>query len=249
MFNPLSQTTVPLGQSKLAKTAKQKREEALAEAAFLTKHFQLDDQGRLGENENHQRLSHSARAAMRRKLTDFPRIPQYEADRLEEMIRKWGLPLSALSSDTAAFVVRRVMFDYHRLAILRRRTRKPMFTPDELIELMRVMNVKVFQLAHIIEPSRPNAANGMLHRWVHGVNLPTGTTAIKVNRLIEQQVRRKKAGGFPAPRKEDDLSAKPETVSRRDRWRRARAPLDLPLASAASAARRQREGKNDADAT
>ena len=246
MFNPLSQTNVPLGRSKLARDTKQKREEAVAEAAFLAKHFQLEGGGRLGETENSTKLSYSARQAMRKKLTDFPRMPQYEVDRLEAMIRRWGLPLSALSSDIAAFIVRRVMFDYHRLAVLRRRTRKPLFTPEELIELMRVMNVKAFQLAHIVEPSRPNAANGLIHRWMHGVNHPTGTTAIKVNRLIDQQVRRKKAGGFPARREDETLSDKPQTVERRTRLRRAEQRLNLPLASAA---RKQREEHTDADAT
>jgi hypothetical protein len=246
MFNPLSSTVVPLGRSRLARTTKQKREEALVEAEFLAHHFQLDDQGRLGETENSTKISHAARTAIRKRLSDFPRIPQYEADRLESIIAKYGLPLSALSSDTAAFILRRVMFDYHRLSVLRRRVRKPLFTPEELIELMRVMNVKPFQLAHILEPVRFNAANGLIHRWIHGVNHPTGLTAIKTNRLIEQQVRRKKAGGFPAPRQEEALSDKPATVERRSRLRRAEKALNLPLASAA---RKQREGNNDADAT
>jgi len=216
-FNPLKQTNVPLGQSKLAKDARTKTELAYAEARYLADHFQLDQYGRLDSTETGEKLSHSARRDKIDRLTAFPRMPEGEMERLVGIIERYGLPLAQLPSDTAAFVVRRVMMDYWRLSILRRRTAKPMFTPEEMVELMRALQVQVSGLAEIIAPDRKGPTINLLWRWIHGVNKPTGTTALRVNRLIEQHVRRKRADNHGRPGVYSNNRVTVERRARRDR--------------------------------
>ena len=238
-FNPLKQTQVPLGQSKLARDARTSKASAQAEAEWLARHFQLDAQGRLDSSESGEKLTKSQRDAKHKRLTDFPRIPEGELQRLEEIIKRYGLPLAALSSDTAAFVVRRVMLDYWRLSILRRRIRPPMFTPEELVALLQEMNLQVAGLADLLTPDRKSGTNNMLWRWIHGVNAPSGTVALRVNRLIEQHVRRKKRTDAPPSRvipgrRGAYTSTNPSTVARRQRkWRRSEIVTDAPTTRAA----------------
>lgn len=238
-FNPLKQTQVPLGQSKLARDARTSRARAQAEAEWLANHFQLDAQGRLDSSESGEKLTKTQRDAKYKRLTDFPRIPEAELARLEAIIKRYGLPLSALSSDTAAFVVRRVMLDYWRLSILRRKIRPPMFTPEELIALLQEMNLQAAGLADLLTPDRREGTNNMLWRWIHGVNAPTGVIGLRVNRLIEQHVRRKRRTDAPPPsraipgRRGAYTSTNPSTVARRQRkWRRTEIVADAPTTQA-----------------
>jgi hypothetical protein len=245
-FDPLSQTWVEQGKSWLAKKARTERERNLAEAEFLARHFQLDERGALPEEEKSQNKGVGERQERVRRLTAYPPIPPGELQRLEGIIKSYGLPLSALSSDTAAFVVRRVMVDFHRLAVLRRTLAKPMFTADELIELMRVLKVKPAQLAEMVAPgtgTTRNNAMGSIHRWMHGASRPTSVLAIRLNRMIEQNVRRAPSGGAPLKREEAQLSQKPETVRRRAQKQRKRQEdrIEAPLAYAVR--------KEEADAT
>lgn len=219
-FDPLSQTWTPQGQSALARRWKREYESKVAEAEWLQRHFKLEDGGRLSRGEATHGLSKKRREEREDALTAFPRMPEHDLQELQRLIGAYGLPLARMDSDTAAFILRRVLLDYFKLTILRRSIRKPMFTPDELIELMRVMRLKPAQLAQVIQPDNYNAAMGNISRWMHGASQPTGVTAMKVNRLIEQQVRRKKSGGFPALRPEGELSDKPDTARRRNQWRK-----------------------------
>ena len=245
-FDPLSQTWTEQGKSWLAQKARTDRERRVAEAEWLAKHFQLDDKGRLPENEAAQDKGVKARETIRKKLTDFPRINDGELARLEGIIQRYGLPLAAMSSETASFVVRRVMMDFHRLSVLRRALKEPLFTPDELIELMRVLQVKPTQLAEMVAPQNPNNARGSIFRWMHGAAHPTSVLGLKINRLIEQHVRHPKRGGFPGPRKESELVQDGDTARRRRSYRakkqREAEGMFIPLAPSA------RKHKEEADA-
>ena len=250
-FDPLSQTWVEQGQSWLARKPKTDRERKKAEAEWLARHLQLSEKGSLPEDERSHSNGLEERAKRYAALTAYPRIPEGELARLEGIIKKYGLPLSALSSDTAAFVVRRVMMDFHRLSTLRRAIRKPMFTPVELIELMRVMRLKPTQLAEMVAPgvgvTRDNAV-GSIHRWMHGASQPTSVLGVRLNRMIEQNVRRKGSGGNPEATRGVVKSDKKETAKRRARKARAaeRVQMEIPLSYAAQQARKARE---EADAT
>ena len=225
------------GKSWLAKKARTDRERNRAEAEFLARHLQLDERGTLPEEEKSQNKGVAERQDRIRRLTNYPPIPPGELSRLEGIIKTYGLPLSALSSDTAAFVVRRVMVDFHRLSVLRRSLAKGLFTPDELVELMRVLKVKPAQLAEMVSPgsgvTRNNAMNS-IHRWMHGASRPTSVLGIRLNRMIEQNVRRVPSGGAPLKREEAQLSQKPQTVRRRAQKQRKRQEgwIEAPLAYA-----------------
>lgn len=247
-FNPLARTWVEQGKSWLARKAKTDRERRIAEAAFLANHLKLDERGRLPENERSGDKSLQARQERYAKLLNYPPIPEGERQRLEGLIARYGLPLTALSSETAAFIVRRVMMDFHKLSSLRRANSEPMFTPEELIELMRVLKVTPTQLADMLVgnqgPQATNNFRGSIFRWMHGASKPTSTLALKVNALIERYVRRpQRSGGYPAPRKEDQLSTEKDTVRRRNsRWaQEEKRAIPIPLAPSAR--------KDRADAT
>lgn len=233
-----------MGQSFLAKQAKTKKSRAVAEAEFLAAHFQLDPDGKLPEDEQAGNKGVKARNAQKARLYDFPRIPDVELQRLEGIIEKYGLPLSAMSSRVAAYVLRRVMADYFKLSTLRRAIKPPMFTPEELVELMRVLKVKPAQLAEMVAPPRdPDARNnslGSIHRWMHGASTPTSLLAIKINRLIEQNVRNTRTGGFPGKFDGVARSNRPETVLRRERKyrerRRGKEEMVIPVSQSAKEA-------------
>lgn len=259
-FDPLSQTWVPLGQSKLARDARAKKAQQRAEAEFLARHYQLDQRGRLPESEASFKLSVKARQNRSRLMRDYPPIPEGELERLEGIIKAYGMPMLRLSSDTAAFVMRRVMLDFHSLATLRRVVRPPMFTPEELIALMQALDVRPFQLARLVDPKRYDAANAMIHRWLHGVNYPTGVTAVRVNRMIEQHVRRKVAPvsvGSATDRRripgrvtdEAQLSQNPKTVRRRRNkgGRGIERATNVPLSRASIEAREARARREAQD--
>jgi hypothetical protein len=251
-FDPLARTWTERGKSWLARKAKTDRERRMAEAEFLAKHLQLDERGRLPSDEAARDLSLEGRQARYAQLTNYPRIPEGERDRLEHIIATYGLPLSALSSDTAAFIVRRVMMDFHKLSSLRRANTAPMFTPEELIELMQHLKVTPTQLADMLAgsqgPAAVNNARGSVFRWMHGASKPTSTLAVKLNALIDRYVRRPLRGGYPAPRKEEDLAKDPETAKRRTRYRAQQERRAIPIPLAPSA-RKDRPGEADATET
>ena len=241
-FDPLSRTFRPLGATYTARNITLHRQRMRAEAEFLAAHYQMDKTGKLPGDEGAQNLSMTKRRERIERLTTFPPIPPGELERLEGIIAAYGLPLTQLSSDTAAFVMRRVMLDFHRLAVLRREQRPGLFTREELIELMRVLKVRPAHLAQMVAGSSVSldAAQGNIDRWLHDAARPTGTMAIRVNRLIEQNVRHPKRGGTPRPEK--DLSTEKDTVRRRTQVRAAkeRRAAVIPLAPSA---------RRDADAT
>lgn len=249
-FDPLSQTWVAQGKSWMARKARADRAKRVSDAEWLANHFQLSPSGSLPEDERSTHKSAKEREERYASLMAFPRIPEHELQELERLIGAYGVPLSDLSSDTAAFVVRRVMMDFHRLSTLRRAVRKPLFTPDELVGLMREMRLKPAQLAEVLAPGAgisANAAMNSINRWMHGVSQPTSVLGVKVNRLIEQRVRRRPAGGAPMARREEDLSQKKETASRRARKERQdrQGQMQIPLSYAAQKAREEA----DADET
>jgi hypothetical protein len=240
LFDPMAKAWRQMGTTLLAKRSQLERDKARAEAEWLARHLQLDERGRLPGGEAKQNVGEYHRRREYKRLTDFPRIPQGELERLEGIIRRYGLPMSALSSEVAAFVLRRVMMDWYRLTTLRTALRPALFTPEELLALLTEMRLNPSQFAEIIWPANPNAARGNIYRWLHGVNHPSGLVAVKVNRLIEQRVRRRPSGGVP--KREEDLSAEKETKSRRERWRKQQRPKNVPISKAA-----QKEEGTDAD--
>lgn len=240
------------GNTVLAKRAKLERDKATAEAEWLAHHLQLDSRGRVPERWAWDgSMDRSNRGPQARKknydaLTNYPRIPDGELERLEGIIQKYGLPLAALSSDVAAFVVRRVMVDFYRLASLRRQTRKGLFTQDEFIALLKHLEMNPKQFAEYLGTANPNAARNSIYRWFHGISAPTGILAIKVNRLIEQQIRRKgvRTGGNAERFRGTHTSDNPITAERRarkERERRREAEMHIPLARSAQ--------EREADAT
>lgn len=253
-FDPLARTWTEQGKSWLARKARTDRAARVAEAEFLATHLQLDDRGRLPEEEAAGNKSLTERRERYAKLTDYPRIPDGERERLEGIIATYGLPLSALSSDTAAFILRRVMMDFHKLSSLRRAIQPPMFTPEELVELMRVLKVTPTQLADMLVgsqgPAATNNFRGSIFRWMHGASKPTSTLGLKVNALIDRYVRRPLRGGYPAPRKEETLSKEKDTVRRRNSRRAQEEKRAIPIPLAPSARNAQNAQKDaDADAT
>jgi hypothetical protein len=247
-FDPLSQTVIPLGQGKTATALDALRTLSLREAEALAKHFQLTERGTLRNDESQQHMGRSKRRTKIVGLHEFPPAPPKAKEAVERFVATYGLPLQDLSSDTAAFILRRVMYDYFRLAILRRQKKEPLFTPDELIELMRVMRLKPFQLAEFLsagDPKQRNSLSGLIHRWMHGASRPVGVRAMRVNRLIEQQVRRPRSqtGGTARYKTAGEYSTNPESVRRRLAWlrRKERGKELIPIAKSAL----QEEG-NDA---
>lgn len=237
LYDPLARTWRPLGKTIQARRAQTDRTARIAEAEWLANHFQLDPQGRLPADEQAGNFSVKQRRDNRSRLTDFPRIPEGELMRLEGIIQKYGLPLATLSSDVAAFVVRRVMMDFHRLSALRRGIKDGMFTSEELLELLTVLKVNPGQFAEMVWPDNVTASRGNVYRWLHGISKPTGLMAIKVNRMIEQMVRRKGSkGGMPEMSKGMGTSDNPVSAARRERkyrQRRREGEMDIPLARSA----------------
>lgn len=219
----------------MARDSKRRLESARAEAEYLARHFQLDEKGRLDSSESGTKMSFAQREAKQERLTNFPVMPEGERERLEGLIKRYGLPLAALSSDTAAFVVRRVMLDWFKLNVLRRAIKPGLFTQEELIELMRELQVQPSGLAEMVDPARKGPMINMIHRWLHGVNRPVGLGAIRVNRLIEQHVRRKKSAGG-TPRGRGTYSIRADTIDRRNRWRASQHVTDAPVSRAAKEA-------------
>ena len=249
-FDPLAKTWVEQGKSALARKARTDRERNRSEAEWLAQHLQLTATGSLPEEEKSTHKSEAERKRRYASLLAFPPMPPAEVAYLAHLIKNYGLPLSALPSDTAAFVVRRVMMDFHRLSVLRRTLSPPMFTPDELLELMRVLKVNPTQLAELTfrgATTRWNAV-GSIHRWMHGASKPTSVLAIKINRLIEQNVRRKASGGHPEMQRGKEISDKPQTVERRERKTRARRRSDSGIAIPLSYAAQRAREEADADA-
>lgn len=225
----------PLGdESTVARRAKVKRERQKAEAEWLANHFQLEGT-RYGAHENSTNLTIRQRMDRQEALVAFPRIPDHELQELQRLIGAYGLPIARMDSDTAAFVLRRVLLDYFKLNILRRATKPPMFTPEELLALLRAMKLQPVELAHMTSPNNHNAGLGNIMRWLNGGTHPTGIHAMKVNRMIEQHVRRKPSGGNPS-RQAKNRSENPETIKRAIRRARTRTTVDAPLASAAKQA-------------
>jgi hypothetical protein len=217
----------------------EKRAAVAQEIDQIARHLQLPG-GRMPEDERGERLSRHEREAVWRKLRDFPPIPEPYLHELERLIGMYGMPLMELSSDTAAFVVRRVVSDYHRVRVLRRDyTAKALFTPDELLALLRTLRLRPWQLAEIVDPDRQHTVNAAVHRWLAGLHAPTGKVgsgyAFTVNRLIEQHVRRP-SKGRPVP------SGSSGSAKRRRKERALVEGLFIPLASSA----RQRKEEGDA---
>ena len=236
VFKPGDREWTPLGMgSTVARKAVNKREAQRAEAEWLAHHFQLTGTS-LGVDENSMSLSTKKRQDRQDALTAFPRIPDHDLQELQRIIGAYGLPIAALDSDTAAFVLRRVMLDYFKLNILRRSIKPGYFTPEELTELLHVMGITPAELGHITKAENPHGGLTNILRWLNGASMPHGLHAMRVNRLIEQHVRRAPSGGNPGQQTRRP-STKPETIQREARRKRAKNRLDVPLASAAKAQR------------
>jgi succinate dehydrogenase flavin-adding protein (antitoxin of CptAB toxin-antitoxin module) len=256
-FDPLAQMTTTPGASAQARWNRGRRAERLERARRMAIHLGLTATGGLPEDETGHNLSPKQRDERDDRLrTGFEEITPEALKALESLIDRYGLPLEELDTRIAAFVLRRVLLEYRNMAYLQRDQRQGMFTPQELVELMRVLHVNQHQLADLLagqaSPQKRYQTYVMIQRWVHGINKPTGVTALKANRMIELHVRRKTRGGMkPEGSREPDeeLSDKPATVERRTRWRKRRAgegEMDIPLSTAAQQARKARE---ESDAT
>jgi len=243
-FEPGDMEWKPLGEgSTLARRARVKREQQRAEAEWIAHHFQLDGT-KLGKGESTATLSLSGRKTRQDNLTAFPRMPDHELQELQRIIGAYGLPIAQLDSDTAAFILRRVMLDYYKLNILRRALKPGMFTPDELLALLHAMKLNPAELGAISKPNDPHGGLTNVLRWLNEASRPQGIHAVRVNRLIEQYVRKVPSGGNRGQIASRGRSEKPATVERAAR--RATKPryvTDAPLASAAKAAKLALEGK------
>lgn len=249
LFTPGDRDWQPLGmESTVARKAITKREAQRAEAEFLSRHFKLVN-GSLPPEEDSTKLGPDKRQARFEALNAFPRMPEADLQELQRIIGAYGLPLVRLDSDTAAFVMRRVMLDYFRLNILKRAAQPGLFTPEELLELMHVANLTPTRLAEITHPLLPHNGLTNIQRWLNKASVPTGLHAIRVNRLIDQHVRRR--GKSRDQRREQRRgyqrgSIKPETVARSARQARADAKRGRIEAPLASAARKALESEGDA---
>jgi hypothetical protein len=245
LFTPGDREWQPLGMdSTIAKKAITKRESARVEAEWLARHFQLEGTS-LG-TESSTAMSSAKREAYRARLTAFPRMPEHELQELERIIGAYGLPVARLSSDTAAFVLRRIMMEYFKLNVLKRAITPGLFTKDELLELLHRRGWTTSDLAAITRADDPRAGLSNIARWLNGASNPVGIHAMRVNRLIEQHVRKadqRRSGGNLGQRLKSP-SENPETVKRNARARKSRT-LSRDQVPTASAAVEAEEG-NDA---
>ena len=209
------------------------RQRKVEEMQVLARHLGLTEAGALPEDEKAENESKAVTQARFDALRAFPPIPEHALRELERIIGAYGLPLQALSSDKAAFVFRRVLSDYHHIrAIARDYQRAGLFTIEELRELLRVLGVGPWQLAQVIDPNKAHTINAAILRWLGGLHAPTGRNglgpAYKINRLIEQHVRRKGKEGRVRPGWE-----RSGATGRRLREQRLGEELTIPLASSA----------------
>jgi hypothetical protein len=242
-FTPGDRDWQPLGmESTVARKTITKREAQKAEAEWMARHFQLEGTS-LGL-ESSTKMSFKRREEYKAKLTAFPLMPDHDLQELQRIVGAYGLPLTRLDSDTAAFILRRVMMEYFRLGTLNRATKPGMFTADELMELMHRQEWTPSHLASITRADNPHAGLTNILRWMNGASTPTGIHAMRVNRLIEIHVRKadqRRSGGNPGQQAKNPTT-NPESIARRARERRARRIDNIPTASDA---RRDQEG-NDA---
>lgn len=237
LFTPGDREWKPLGmESTIARKAITKREAQRAEAEWLARHFQLEGTS-LGD-ESSTRMSKSRRDAYQARLTAFPRMPDHDLQELQRIIAAYGLPITQLDSDTAAFLVRRVMHEYFKLNILKRAAKPGMFTPDELLELMHRKGWTPSELGAITRADDPRAGLTNITRWLNKASMPQGIHAMRVNRLIEQYVRKpdqRRTGGNLGQRIKNPTD-NPDSIRRRE-YDRARRKIDnVPTASAAKQA-------------
>ena len=242
-FDPLARTVLPPSEHARTRYVRGRRAYRLAQAKKMAAHFQLTPDGKVPESETSHTMGMVARDDRDDKLRDYPEMPLGELELLEDIIREYGLPLDRLHTDVAAFIFRRVMIDYRTFALLQRARRPPLFTPQELVELLRVLGLNQYQFSKLLTPGRtPQKAYStyvMLQRWVQGENVPVGIMAQRVNALITQHVRRK--GGLTTNARvtdESKLSQAPDTVRRRRGKRRQEEDersghVQAPLARAA----------------
>lgn len=231
-FDPLSEdgSEVPLRPSAMALIEAHRAK--VDQARRMSEHFQMED-GHLPAGEQSVSRSAQSREAAYQALRDFPPIPPHVLRDLERILGTYGLPLMELSSDNAAFVVRRVMSDYHRVRMLHRDyTKGALFTPEELLQLLRALKLRPWQLAQVVDPDRSHVVHAAIMRWLSGQHVPVGRSgtgpAVRVGRLIEQHVRRPSKGrATPA--------GTPSGAARRRRRRQELGEgMTIPLASAAS---------------
>jgi hypothetical protein len=186
-------------------------------------------------------MSKAKRDAYQARLTAFPRMPDHDLQELQRIVGAYGLPIAQLDSDTAAFVLRRVMHEYFKLSILKRASKPGMFTPDELLELMHRRGWTPIELASITRADDPRAGLSNISRWLNKASMPQGIHAMRVNRLIEQYVRKpdqRRTGGNLGQRRKNPTE-NPDSIRRRE-YDRARRKIDnVPTASAA---REEQEG-------
>jgi hypothetical protein len=250
LFKPGDREWQPLGmESTVAKRAITKREAARVEAEWLAKHFQLEGTS-LGD-ESSSVMSTQKREAYKARLTSFPRIPDHDLQELQRIVATYGLPIATLDSDTAAFILRRVMLEYFKLNVLKRSTRPGLFTTDELLELMHRQGWTISDLAEITKAEAPHAGLTNISRWLNGASVPTGIHAMRVNRLIEQYVRkpdrprgRGSSGGNPGQRLRNPTT-NPDSIDRKRRARRARTMDNIPTATDAMRALAGEQAEGD----
>lgn len=158
-------------------------------------------------------------------LESFPKMPEAEKWRLEQIITNYGLPLMQLDTNIAAFIVRRVLRDYNSLT-RHKRTVTPLFTVEELQALMAELKTDWKGLAEITGTTNPKGGgknNNLIWRWLNGKSAPQGTSAWRVNSYIERYVRRKSKPPTARP------SENPATVERRERYRKSRQQSMAPV--------------------
>lgn len=236
LFTPGDREWQPLGMdSTVAKRAITKREAARAEAEWLANHFQLV--GTTLGIESSSVMSAHKREAYRARLTAFPRMPDHELQELQRIIGAYGLPIASLDSDTAAFVLRRVMLEYFKLNTLKRANTPGLFTKEELLELMHRQGWTTSDLAAITKADDHRGGLTNISRWLNGASVPQGIHAMRVNRLIEQHVRKadkRRPGGNFGQRLKNPTD-NPDSIRRRTNARKSRTLSrdQVPTASAA----------------
>jgi hypothetical protein len=244
-FDPLARALRRPGEAKLAVDLRNDRIEARERAQQLAAHLGLGPTGKRKDAVKAVGLrSHKNRIERDAKFYDFPPIPDDDLMILERLIARYGLPLMDLAPETANFVLNRVLADYNSLQGLRHRAvRKPLFSPEELLELMRVLEVNQFSLARLVDANsmrRGGTLATMISRWLHGINLPTSGRAVQINAMIEQFVRKRRP---LTPEQESHLQASRRWKARQKKNYWEQMP-DLPVASGAEDATEELYGRN-----
>ena len=205
------------------------RAQAAADVAYMYEHLAMDGGVSMATR------GKAEREAERDRLMNFPLMPDHVRLELEQIIQLYGLPLATLTPSVAQFILRRVMFEYRSTISKKRTTRTPLFTKEELRELLTVMGLEPMDLAEMLANGTRSKSSiyQSINRWMTDEGRPTNSgAALRINAMIQRRVRQKYASESGSR----ISSTNPDTARRRAQWNRQKVAKNIPLAPSAKEA-------------